>query len=392
MNKFRNIILVLAIFLIRDGFSQSQRNTFISTEYAIGKIIPNYPDTFPKTTLQQGVYVSFGTVNTDTTSWAKYFNYPEAGLMFIYTNFGNNAVFGHQVGVDPYIAFKVFNKSKGNYKLKMGLGIAYFNTIYDKVTNPSNIIVGAPFTWDVKMSLYRTIYNSEKFDLLFGAGVSHESNGHTQEPNKGINSVLLSLSGRINTGKKRYETPARVKGNNLSPKKMFFNYRQGFGFHEQFADEEPESDIKKMVYASSISVGYTFNKHLKLRTGFTYKHYQHYYNYAVQNPTSTFGDEPQVAASNLVFYVGNELLMSHFSIDMELGVNLYKPFYWEYKTSSEIGSVLMKYVATRLGLNAYLFNTNNLPPHNFFIGANINANLGRADFTEFSVGYTHNFK
>lgn len=383
--------MIIAIFLTKNGFSQSQRNSFIQPEYAFGKIIPNYADTFPKTTVQQGIYVSFGSVNADTNSWAKYFNYPESGLMVIYSNFGNNIIFGHQIGLDPYISFPVFNKSKGNYRLKLGLGIAYFNKTYDSITNPSNIIIGAPFTWDLKASLNREIYSSDKFNVLLGLGVSHESNGHIQEPNKGINSVLLSLSGQFYTNKIFYETPDRIIGKNYSPKKMFLNVRQGVGFHEQFEDEQPESGIKKPVYATSLSVGYTFNKHLKLRSGFTYKHYQHYYDYAIQNPDSALGENPRIAASNLVFYVGNELLMSHFSIDMELGFNLYKPFYWEYNTSSAIGPTLMKYIATRLGINAYLFNTNNLPPNNFFIGANINANLGRADFSEVSIGYTHNF-
>ena len=52
----------------------------------------------------------------------------------------------------------------------------------------------------------------------------------------------------------------------------------------------------------------------------------------------------------------------------------------------------MKLVATRLGMNLYLFDTNKLPQHNFFVGANINANLGKADFTEFSIGYTYTLK
>lgn len=312
--------------------------------------------------------------------------------MFIYTNFGNNAVFGHQFGVDPYVSFPVFNKSRGNYTLKLGMGLAYFTTMYDSISNPSNIIIGAPFTWDIKVSLNRKIFSSNNFRLFVGLGLSHQSNGHTQEPNKGINSVLFNLTGSFNSNNSIHTTPNRIKGKNHSPKKMFLNLRQGFGFHEQFVDEKPESGIKKPVFASSVSIGYTLNKHLKLRSGFTYKHYQHYYDYAIQNPTSVFGDESQTAASNIVFYVGNELLMSHFSIDMELGFNLYKPFYWEYKTSKEIGAVLMKYIATRLGINAYLFDTNKLPPHNVFIGATINANLGRADFTEFSLGYTYNFK
>ena len=79
-------------------------------------------------------------------------------------------------------------------------------------------------------------------------------------------------------------------------------------------------------------------------------------------------------------------------MDVELGINLYKPFYWKFNSSNQIATTSMKLIATRLGLNLYLLNTNKLPPHNIFIGANLNANLAKADFTEVSLGYTYNFK
>ena len=46
-----------------------------------------------------------------------------------------------------------------------------------------------------------------------------------------------------------------------------------------------------------------------------------------------------------------------------------------------------KYVYTRLGLKAYIFNNNTKPKNNFFIGGFINANLFQADFSEISLGF-----
>ena len=51
----------------------------------------------------------------------------------------------------------------------------------------------------------------------------------------------------------------------------------------------------------------------------------------------------------------------------------------------------MNLIATRVGINLYLINTNTLPKNNLFVGGNINANMAKADFTDFSIGYTHNF-
>ena len=89
--------------------------------------------------------------------------------------------------------------------------------------------------------------------------------------------------------------------------------------------------------------------------------------------------------------------MGHFSIDVELGANVYKPFYKQYEKDFPAGNRFNGYekfkrnfkrtISTRLGLNLYLFNTNKLPKHNFFIGPHIKANFGQADFTEVSFGY-----
>ena len=92
--------------------------------------------------------------------------------------------------------------------------------------------------------------------------------------------------------------------------------------------------------------------------------------------------------SNVILFIGNEFLMSHFAFDLRFGINLHKPFYNEFNPGTEIGIQIRKIFSSRVGLNLYLKNTNKLPRHNFFVGAHINANMAKADFTEFSLGYT----
>ncbi|MCO6500371.1 MAG: acyloxyacyl hydrolase [Vicingus serpentipes] len=312
--------------------------------------------------------------------------------MLLYSNFSNNRVFGHQFGVVPYVAFPVFNRAKANYKLKLGLGLAYFTNSFDSMDNTANQLVGAPFSWDFKLFLYRNMYSSSNFNLFLGAGLSHESNGHVKMPNMGINSILLSLTGQFYTNNNPYFVPNRVKGKNHAPKKMFIYLREGIGIHEQSVSEGPLTGRKKPVYATSIALGYTYNNHLKLRSGFTYKYYEQYHTHLTENNINGLSNQPKLNASALVFYVGNEFLMSHFSMDTEVGINLYKPFYNQFHPSNKIGPTLLKIFATRLGLHTYLFDTNKLPPHNISLGINLNANLAKADFTELSISYTYNFQ
>ncbi len=393
MSRKIRLIGVFLIGLSSFCYSQKTENnkiSFIETEYMIGKIIPNQLiKDFPKTNPQQAFVLNIGGTSLDTNKWGKYYNFPASGLMFVYSDFGNNEIFGYMVNVLPYISLNVFNKFPGKYKLKLGAGISYFNTHFDSIANPINEVIGSHFTWDIKIFLYHQIFQSNKFKLKAGIGFSHESNGHTKLPNLGANSYLFSLSGQF--ANKKYDDfklPHRIKGANHSPKKYFINTQQGIGFHEQDPTEGPMTNRKKPVYSSSIAYGTIFNNHIKLRVGLVYRFYEQFNTHLKENTVNGLSDNRNLSASNVILFVGNEFLMSHFAFDVRLGINLHKPFYRKFNQNSDVGTTLRKLFSSRVGLNMYLKNTNKLPAHNFFIGAHINANMAKADFTEFSLGYT----
>ena len=73
-------------------------------------------------------------------------------------------------------------------------------------------------------------------------------------------------------------------------------------------------------------------------------------------------------------------------------MNLHKPFYKQFSKGTDIGTKLREFFSSRVGANLYLKNTNKLPKHNLFVGAHINANMGKADFTEFTLGYSFSLK
>jgi hypothetical protein len=372
----------------------TKQGHYFNPEYMIGKIIPmSNNSVFPKTGFQQVFALSYGFTNNDTTKWGKFYHQPEAGFMFLYSNLGNNDILGHQFGLLPFINFKVFNKLKTPFNLRFAGGASYFTNRFDSISNPTNEVIGAQFTWDVKIFLFKTLYRNNGFCLQMGAGFSHESNGHTRLPNLGINSPMFTLSGKFYDKKEdNYTTFNRVKRGNVSEKHYYFTLRQGIGLHEQDETEGPKMGVLKPVYASSMSGAILFNKHIKLRAGFTYRFYEQFYDHIIDSNVVSLLDNPTQNASNISFFVGNEFLMSHVSIDAELGINLYKPFYRQFNPSTQTGVVLQKTLLTRIGANLYLNNTNKLPKHNVFIGAHIKANMAKADYTEFTLGYTYQIK
>jgi hypothetical protein len=386
-------LLVFVCFYFSSSSQETKKKTsfFVNPEYMIGKIIPvtnNYD--FPKTKYQQIVTTSFGFSNSDTTKWGRFYNCPEAGVLVLYSNLGNNKILGHQLGILPFLSLKVFNNFKSPFRLKLAAGLAYFSNRFDSISNPTNEVVGSHFAWDVKVFLYKSLLKKNGFNLQLGMGFSHQSNGHTRLPNLGINTPMISLSGQIYNNKKdNYISSQRVKGGNISPKNYFITLNQSIGIHEQDETEGPKMGELKPVYVSGLSGAILFNKHIKLRSGFTYRFYQQYYDHVLENDTLSLSETPKKSASNISFFMGNEFLMGHVSIDAQLGINIYKPFYHEFNKSPSISTKLQRTLLTRIGLNLYLINTHKLPKHNLFIGAYIKANMLKADYSEFSFGYTY---
>ena len=102
-----------------------------------------------------------------------------------------------------------------------------------------------------------------------------------------------------------------------------------------------------------------------------------------------FIDQPKWNASNIYLAVGAEFLMGHVTLDIELGTNLYKPFFGTFfdifEEKSDFDKKLKSLILQRMGLYYYVWDTAKHPPFNLGIGCHINANNGQADFTGLSL-------
>ncbi|PIQ16978.1 MAG: hypothetical protein COW67_00495 [Flavobacteriales bacterium CG18_big_fil_WC_8_21_14_2_50_32_9] len=385
--KVRIIVFFLCLGCFSVVFSQEKavNKHFFESEYLIGKIIPNDFDYFPKNGPQQIVAFNYGILKHDTSSWGRFYNFPEIGITALYGNAGNNRVFGHQISLLPFVTFNVFNQSKAVYKLRIGLGASYFSERFDIINNPTNNVISSIFSWDIRTALYRNIIETNKFVLKFGVGFAHQSNSHTKIPNKGMNSLLFSISGQFYNSED-YKKPERINNAAYASKDKFIHFRQGFGFHEQNEYEGPQTNLVRPVYSTTVGFGKIINHHVKLSTGFTYRFYQHYYDHITDSNIVGLSNHPSLNASNFLIYFNGELFMHHVGLDFDLEVNVFKPFFNHFHPSKNVVSTLRQLLSTRKGLNLYLFDTHSLPKTNIYIGAYVNTNLGRADFMEFSVG------
>ncbi|TGV01641.1 acyloxyacyl hydrolase [Flavivirga rizhaonensis] len=404
--------LMLLSVLISKGQENNSNIFSITPEILIG--ITGEPNTgFPDRGLQKQAFISLGWHHTThTQEWVSYLKTSKAGISLGYTDLANKTNLGEIFTIQPFLEFNAF-KSK-NINLHVGTGISYVTKKYHPITNEFNKAISTDLTWSFRLFMYYNLMKYNQVNWRIGAGYTHHSNGHTRLPNQGYNSFLISLGLEINTSKnslKNSASPVKIPKKTISD---YFSIRSGYGIHVL----SQAFDDKKSVYTISGEYGKIYNNTLKLGLGAYFRFYQTYYDYISNNESlvqngrefSDLKSNPFTNALSIGITVNSELLLNHFGIDLQVGINIFKPAYkidwrinqgWgdvpkiipESGGNYRLGDVGESYfkikrtISARFGLKYYVIGTAKKPANNLYLGAFINSNLGQADFTELAIGY-----
>ena len=387
---------------------EENKDFFLLPEILIGKTLDANTD-FPETNAQKAFFLSFGNQNySKEHEWRYRLRYPKTGISLGVTDFGNTDKLGLAYTLMPFMEIGLFKEKTRRWNLNIGIGGSYMNTQYDDITNPFNQGITTKLNWSFKSFVYYDLLKISRTNWRLGLGYLHHSNGHTRLPNQGLNSLLFSVSSRINS-KSKSDKPLDLT-ERTKTFQTYISIRAGLGqnvLSEIFND-------KKEVYTAAIYMGSIINSTFKFGGGLYYRFYENYYDYIKNNEALVseqvphFRNNPYKYAITYGVYGSAELLMDHIGIEGELGMNFYKPFYkidWqinqgytfqnaENETVEVLGELnsyykLKRTISTRLGLKYYLFSNSKSPRNNIYIGAHLNANLGQADFTELSLGFVH---
>ncbi len=400
MSIIRKYIISLTLaFLIHSldtfGTVPPLKVLYIEPELMLGKNIEIYED-FPHSTLRTNYVLNLSVLNMDTSKhWVKFYKFPTVGLSFSYSNLGNQEVFKNEFSIIPFIIFKTSRNQRKSFDFKIGLGASYFNHPFHNESNPDNKVIGSKFTWAFKLFLYKKFLVTDKLNLKFGLGFLHSSNAHTTIPNYGMNSAMVSLAAQFAT--KSYDPDFAMKMEDMPVNKRkyyFLQARFGYGWHELGGTFVPVGTRDFPVNSYSLSGGIILKRHIKLNLGLTYRFYDSFYDFIVRHKNglrTDLGENPRTEASNVFIFVGTEFLIGHIGLDFAFGYNLHKPFYDEFNSRWEFNEGFKyfrnKYLVTRFGLKFYLINNERMPRHNIYLGSHINANFGKADFMDLSLGY-----
>lgn len=373
------ITLLGFVFLHFNSFSQKQN--FLIPEILSGSIVPNYMNG-PAFGPRVGLALTYYRQSQENTPTNQYYKYPLLGLQAGFHRLGNPYVYGNEINLMPVLGL---NLKKGMFQ--WGIGASYFTKTHRQ--NELNKSIGSHFNWAFQWMYYRSFEWTENKNIRLGVGYHHSSNGHTQLPNYGLNSAVISLALTPSTIKPMTADQEKIP----QSRKLFILARSGIGIHELGSTTSPVGGEKKLVFSNSIGVGFSFKEHFRWYAGFGTRHYQHYADSIANSPDL---QDLNVHPNNHFFMMGIEYLIYHVGISIEGGINLSKPFYYhfakDYETTESIKYTLKKIFPSRMGLKLYLLNTAKKPKHNVYISAHINANFGQADFSEASIGYVYSFQ
>ncbi|MBC7388520.1 MAG: acyloxyacyl hydrolase [Opitutaceae bacterium] len=146
------------------------------------KSLSGLPEAYPK-----GVEINFGWQTNGRKAWNQYHNFPRWGINFLYYNLDNPHVYGQSIHIAPYIDLFALKSKRHELYFKIGTGIAFYPTHYDKDKNSENVLVSLPFCATGLFGInYRFIF-SPYWSGLISANFNHASNGSMRQPNFGIN-------------------------------------------------------------------------------------------------------------------------------------------------------------------------------------------------------------
>jgi hypothetical protein len=406
---------LLFLLICSSCFAQTHEQDF--THYTAPELLLGSPleptDEFPELSGGKSFFLHFAkSQKFNASEWAYRLKYPNTGMSYGFTNFGNEEILGYAFTVMPFIEFPIL-KSK-RFKGLAGLGGSYFTEQFDIYNNLVNEADNSDLTWSFRLFLSYDIVQSRYLNWKVGAGYFHHSNGHTRLPNLGLNSLQLSTSLQIND--RRGDVLTAPQKTFTKTIQNYFQVRTGLGQSVLSID----LNDKREVYSLAVSAGRIYNKTFKFGIGAYYRFYEHYYDYikndgeVVNELYPYFKDAPFYYATNIGVYGSGEILLGNFAIEAQLGINIFKPFYkvdrfvsqyFRYIENTPQGDVvrflsvgklddeyeLKRAISSRLGLKYYFISPKKSPKFNVFVGATLNANAGQADFSEASIGFVYSY-
>ncbi len=303
--------------------------------------------------------ISLVNYTNGSKKWHKSFNYPTLGGTFFLASVGNSEILGKFSGSYAFIEFPLVKTSHYRFCAKLGSGLAYTSKVYDPINDPKNAVISSHVNALICFGI-KNKFSYGKNQFIVGLDLTHCSNAAYKVPNIGINMPFVSLGYgyRLNN----YEVNDLGKSD-LKLKKIVYGINSVYSVKEIF----PTGQGHLPVFGLSLFSRYFVSQKVGWEVSLDAISKQVISRYKTEIP-KTQKDYIQIGV-----YGGYLLPLDHFHFVLGMGVNVIDKFQPEGRFYHRIGM-------------RYYFN------NGISINAVLRSNWAKADFAEWGIGYTFNYK
>ncbi|MFK8038213.1 MAG: acyloxyacyl hydrolase [Crocinitomicaceae bacterium] len=354
-------LLILSMLLMVSGSAQdiSSSGFYVQTK---GGFLMAHRSAMTHLVRQNAYGFEVGVINhkQDELSDAKY-HFPAVGFNLEYRNFGYDEVLGQAISTSFFFNKSFYQGHTFFVDFQYGMGLGYLTKKYSIEQNPSNNAIGSHLNAKVTLKLMALKYFSH-YSLGAGFELSHFSNGAITYPNLGLNlpSVFLQI-GLMNNQRKSYRKDLLyesrihdvIRKNSLMVSTVF---------SAKQVRANPKLPRRYPVFGLRGTYQRLFSEHWSFEGSLDLIHNEsNLFVYPDSNFTRS--DVLQIG-----LFAGASYRFYKSEIVMGLG-------YYLRDNINTIGRLYNK-IGYRFYLNQYWYGL-----------FNIRANLGKADFFEFGIGY-----
>ncbi|REG90334.1 acyloxyacyl hydrolase [Algoriphagus antarcticus] len=344
---------------------EAQSKNFFELSYDRGPIISNHND-WSDVLIDKigyaGVDVRIGWRSSKNTYYNYINRYPSYGLGFT-TAVNYYSEIGRPMGIYAFGEFpfgkNIFDR-KLNFSYYSQIGLGFNMNPYSVETNPINGFVSSAINAHIHFGFKASYQFSELFEVFSSIGTKHYSNGSIKKPNSGINFIPIAIGLRVNLDKEEFN-PGAKPDFPLLEKRGYWNIAAYTGLKSYDIGE-------KTYFRGGLGVNYLWEFSYKYRGGIGLDWF-----YGA-------GAHDRYPNENISFSDVNSFAVVG-SWEWKLTENLYMPVALGVYLSRAQYNQEVNGFYERIGVR-YRMNNNT------FVGIQIKAHKAKADFFEFTLGYT----
>jgi hypothetical protein len=331
MQKLFFTIFFLISLLV---YSQDDKNSFeFDANYYYGTVLEHNPDIAHLITDHpEGVILSFNKRTYGFKEWESRFNYPDWGFSYIYQNMKNQYL-GENHSLYAHYNFYFL---KRNLMFRIGQGIAYASSPYDKEDNYINNAYGSDLLSTTYIMLNYKKQNVFKgFGLQAGISIIHYSNANFRAPNSSTNTFAFNIGANYLLDSD--EKPEYISS--TEEKKFTEKIKYNFAFRSGLNESDVIDTGQYPFYIVSAYADKRLNRKSAIQVGtdvfFSEFLKELIYFYSVAFPElDVTGNEDW---KRVGVFVGHELFINKMSLETQLGYYVYYPYDFEGRIYNRIG-------------------------------------------------------